>query len=78
VSAFLRVSLATDWPHLAQAGYGSVCITASSEWGQMIARIWRGWASQATAGDYERHYETEVSRHLRDVKGFCGAPAALW
>jgi len=39
----------------------------------MIARIWRGWASQATADDYQRHYETEVSRHLQDVKGFCGA-----
>ena len=39
----------------------------------MIARIWRGWAPQATADDYQRHYETEVSRHLQDVKGFCGA-----
>ena len=39
----------------------------------MIARIWRGWASQATADDYQRHYETEVSRHLQDVEGFCGA-----
>ena len=39
----------------------------------MIARIWRGWAPQATAGDYERHYETEVSRHLQGVRGFCGA-----
>ena len=54
-------------------GYGSVCITASSERGQMIARIWRGWAPPATAGDYQRHYETEVSRHLQGVKGFCGA-----
>jgi heme-degrading monooxygenase HmoA len=35
--------------------------------------IWRGWASQATAGDYQRHYETEVSRHLQGVEGFCGA-----
>jgi heme-degrading monooxygenase HmoA len=51
----------------------SVCIIASSERGQMIARVWRGWASQATAGDYQRHYETEVSRHLQEVKGFCGA-----
>lgn len=51
----------------------SVCITASMERGQMIARVWRGWASQATAGDYQRHYETEVSRHLQEVKGFCGA-----
>ena len=39
----------------------------------MIARIWRGWASAASAGDYERHYETEVSEHLRSVSGFCGA-----
>jgi heme-degrading monooxygenase HmoA len=51
----------------------SVCIDTSGGRGQMIARIWRGWASQATAGDYQRHYETEVSRHLQDVKGFCGA-----
>jgi len=39
----------------------------------MIARIWRGWAPQATAGDYQRHYETDVSRHLRDAGGFRGA-----
>jgi hypothetical protein len=51
----------------------SVCITASSERGEMIARIWRGWASQATAGDYQRHYETEVSGHLQGIEGFCGA-----
>jgi heme-degrading monooxygenase HmoA len=41
--------------------------------GQMIARIWRGWASLATADDYQRHYETEVSGHLRAVSGFRGA-----
>src|ERR1051325_7282479 len=41
--------------------------------GQMIARIWRGWAPLATADDYQRHYETEVSRHLRAVSGFRGA-----
>ena len=41
--------------------------------GQMIARIWRGSAPQATAGDYQRYYETEVSRHLQGVEGFCGA-----
>jgi len=51
----------------------SVCITASTERGQMIAPIWRGWAPQATAGDYQRHYETEVSRHLQGAEGFCGA-----
>jgi heme-degrading monooxygenase HmoA len=39
----------------------------------MIARIWRGWAPQATADDYQRHYESEVSRHLEDVDGFRGA-----
>ena len=39
----------------------------------MIARIWRGWAPQATADDYQRHYESEVSEHLRAVDGFRGA-----
>ena len=38
----------------------------------MIARIWRGWAPQATAGDYQHHYESEVSRHLQGVDGFRG------
>jgi hypothetical protein len=39
----------------------------------MIARIWRGWAPLATAHDYQRHYETEVSENLRLVSGFGGA-----
>lgn len=39
----------------------------------MIARIWRGWAPAERAGDYQRHYETEVSGHLRAVRGFSGA-----
>jgi heme-degrading monooxygenase HmoA len=39
----------------------------------MIARIWRGWAAQGRAGDYQRHYETEVTGHLREVSGFRGA-----
>ena len=39
----------------------------------MIARIWRGWAPSATADDYQRHYETDVSEHLRTVSGFRGA-----
>ena len=39
----------------------------------MIARMWSGWAPLATAADYERHYEEDVSRHLRDVPGFLGA-----
>src|ERR1700761_8613897 len=39
----------------------------------MIARIWRGWAPQDRAADYQRHYGTEVSEHLRAVSGFRGA-----
>lgn len=39
----------------------------------MIARIWRGWAPLATADDYQRHYRTEVTEHLRAVSGFRGA-----
>jgi len=39
----------------------------------MIARIWRGWAPHERAGDYQRHYETEVSQHLRSLSGFRGA-----
>jgi len=39
----------------------------------MIARIWRGWAPPATADDYQRHYEGEVSENLRAVSGFRGA-----
>ncbi len=39
----------------------------------MIARIWHGWAPRATAGDYQRHYESEVSGNLRGVDGFRGA-----
>jgi heme-degrading monooxygenase HmoA len=39
----------------------------------MIARVWQGWASAATAGEYQHHYETEVVEHLQQVAGFCGA-----
>lgn len=39
----------------------------------MIARIWRGWASAATADDYQHHYESQVAEHLRETAGFCGA-----
>jgi|SRR6266571_1518219 len=39
----------------------------------MIARIWRGWAPPATADDYQRHYESEVSQHLSAADGFRGA-----
>jgi heme-degrading monooxygenase HmoA len=40
---------------------------------QVIARTWRGWAGNATADDYQHHYETDVAEHLRHVPGFCGA-----
>lgn len=39
----------------------------------MIARTWRGWADKTTAEDYQRHYETEVANHLRQIPGFRGA-----
>lgn len=39
----------------------------------MIARTWRGWASTATADDYQHHYETDVAEHLKGVPGFRGA-----
>jgi hypothetical protein len=39
----------------------------------MIARMWRGWAPHATADDDQRHYQSEVSDHLRAVGGFRGA-----
>ncbi len=39
----------------------------------MIARIWRGWAAPGQAGNYQRHYETEVREHLTAVSGFRGA-----
>jgi len=39
----------------------------------VIARMWRGWAPRATADDYQRHYESEVTDHLRSVDGFRGA-----
>lgn len=32
-----------------------------------------GWAPQATADDYQRHYGCEVGGHLRAVHGFRGA-----
>jgi heme-degrading monooxygenase HmoA len=41
--------------------------------GVVIARVWRGWAPLATADDYRRHYEREVSGHLHAVSGFRGA-----
>jgi hypothetical protein len=39
----------------------------------MTARTWRGWAPPATADDYQRHYSSEVSGHLRAAGGFRGA-----
>jgi heme-degrading monooxygenase HmoA len=39
----------------------------------MIARTWRGWASPASADDYQHHYETEVAEHLQQISGFRGA-----
>jgi len=39
----------------------------------MIARIWRGWAAASSADDYQRHYETAVTDHLRKVSGFVEA-----
>jgi heme-degrading monooxygenase HmoA len=39
----------------------------------MIARMWRGWAPASRADDYQRHYESEVAEHLREVPGFRGA-----
>lgn len=39
----------------------------------LIARTWRGWAPSATADDYQRHYETDVAEHLKQVDGFRGA-----
>lgn len=35
--------------------------------------MWQGWASTAEADDYQRHYESEVAEHLRQVTGFRGA-----
>ncbi|ETK37139.1 hypothetical protein MPTA5024_05455 [Microbispora sp. ATCC PTA-5024] len=40
---------------------------------RMIARVWRGWASAEKADDYQRHYESDVAEHLRQVPGFRGA-----
>jgi heme-degrading monooxygenase HmoA len=39
----------------------------------VIARTWRGWATETGAEDYQRHYQTEVAAHLRQVPGFLGA-----
>ncbi|WP_433329491.1 antibiotic biosynthesis monooxygenase family protein [Spirillospora sp. CA-294931] len=39
----------------------------------MIARTWRGWTTPTKADDYQHHYKTEVTDHLRQIPGFQGA-----
>jgi len=39
----------------------------------MIARIWRGWTAAGSADDYQRHYESAVTEHLRTIPGFVEA-----
>jgi len=41
--------------------------------GNVIARIWHGWAPRERAADYQRHYESGVADHLLAVRGFRGA-----
>jgi heme-degrading monooxygenase HmoA len=42
----------------------------------VIARVWHGWASPASATKYEDHFKTKVLRHLKQIDGFCAAE--LW
>jgi heme-degrading monooxygenase HmoA len=39
----------------------------------MIARTWRGRASARKADDYQRHFMSEVVRHLKNTPGNKGA-----
>jgi heme-degrading monooxygenase HmoA len=39
----------------------------------MIARMWRGTATGAKAGDYHRHFTTNVVPHLKEIDGNKGA-----
>ena len=39
----------------------------------MIARMWRGTATAAKAGDYRRHFTTNVAPHLGEIEGNKGA-----
>lgn len=39
----------------------------------MIARMWRGKATTAKAGDYQRHFATHVAPHLKELAGHRGA-----
>jgi heme-degrading monooxygenase HmoA len=53
---------------------GSTVIHIDEIGGPVIARIWRGWAASASAADdYQRHYENQVTRHLREIPGFADA-----
>ena len=42
----------------------------------MVARVWHGWATVGDADSYQRHFETTVTSHLRQVAGF--RAAQLW
>jgi heme-degrading monooxygenase HmoA len=39
----------------------------------MIARLWRGRAATEKAGDYQRHFTTDVAPHLKALAGHRGA-----
>jgi hypothetical protein len=39
----------------------------------IIARIWGGMAPAAKAGDYHRHFITNVAPHLKEIDGNKGA-----
>jgi heme-degrading monooxygenase HmoA len=39
----------------------------------VIARIWRGWTTQAGADEYERHFRSSVLGELEPLEGFLGA-----
>jgi antibiotic biosynthesis monooxygenase (ABM) superfamily enzyme len=39
----------------------------------MITRVWRGWTTQAEAGDYERFLLEELFPSMRTIQGFRGA-----
>lgn len=57
----------------ARLGHGTLTEDTGRLVRRMIARTWRGWATAATAADYQHHYETEVAEHLEQVSGFRGA-----
>ena len=39
----------------------------------MIARVWKGWASQASADAYAERFRTTVREELRGIEGFVEA-----